>query len=171
MLAGLPEEKEREIIRNTVETIKKSTGQAPRGWLGPALAETVRTPDILAENGITYLCDWCNDDQPYPMHVKSGRLIAVPYSVEINDIPFFVGKGMTGDDFRQAIQDQFDVLYEEGAKTGKVMAIATHPFITSVPHRHKYLDQALGYITKHRDVWFTTGGEIANWYYEHYYNV
>jgi hypothetical protein len=93
----------------------------------------------------------------------------VPYSVEINDIPFFVGKGMTGDDFRQAIQDQFDVLYDEGARTGMVMAIALHPFITSVPHRHKYLDQAFAYITKHRGVWFTTGGDIADWYYDNYY--
>jgi allantoinase len=169
VLAGLPEAEERAVIRETVEIITKATGKAPRGWLGPGLAETVNTPDILAENGIEYLCDFNNDDQPYPIHVKSGRLIEVPYSIEINDIPFFVGKGMTGDDFRQAIQDQFDVLYAEGAKTGKVMAIALHPFLTSVPHRHKYLDQALGYITKHKDIWLTTGGEIANWYYEHYY--
>ncbi|MGH7905376.1 MAG: polysaccharide deacetylase family protein [Candidatus Binataceae bacterium] len=169
LLAGLPEEKEREVVRETVEKIKKATGQAPRGWLGPALAETPRTPDILAENGISYVCDWCNDDQPYPMRVKKGRLISVPYSIEINDIPFFVGKGATPEQFRQAIQDQFDVLYEEGKETGKVMAIALHPFITSAPHRHKSLEAAIAYVTRHRDVWFTTGGEIADWYYKNYY--
>jgi peptidoglycan/xylan/chitin deacetylase (PgdA/CDA1 family) len=171
LLAGQPEEEERKIIKNTVDIITRSVGRAPQGWLGPGLAETVRTPDILAENGITYVCDWCNDDQPYPFRVKAGKLISIPYSVEINDIPFIVGKGRTPEQFQQAIQDQFDVLYEEGKRTGKVMAISLHPFITSVPYRHKYLNLALDYITKRRDVWFTTGGEIADWYYKNYYQA
>jgi peptidoglycan/xylan/chitin deacetylase (PgdA/CDA1 family) len=170
LLAGLPEEDERKVIQTTVATIGKAVGKAPRGWLGPALAETLRTPDLLAENGITYLCDWCNDDQPYSFRVKAGRLISIPYANEINDIPFYVGKGATPDQFRQAIQDCFDVLYEEGKVTGKVMAIALHPFLSGVPHRQKYLEMALDYVTKHDQVWFATGGEIADWYYTNYYN-
>jgi peptidoglycan/xylan/chitin deacetylase (PgdA/CDA1 family) len=66
------------------------------------------------------------------------------------------------------IKDHFDVLYEEGASSGKVMAIALHPMIMGAPSRIKYLDKALQYIKKHTDVWFTTGSEIADWYYEHY---
>jgi hypothetical protein len=104
------------------------------------------------------------------MKVKNGKLISVPYSVEINDIPFFLGKGNSGADFMQAIKDQFDVLYEEGKTSGRVMAIAVHPFIVNVPFRHKYFVQALEYIARQKDVWLTTGGEIANWYYKNYYN-
>jgi len=37
--------------------------------MGPGLAETFDTPDILAEEGIEYVCDWVNADQPYPMNV------------------------------------------------------------------------------------------------------
>ena len=129
------------------------------------------TPEILAEHGIRYLCDWCNDDQPYPMKVKKGRLISVPYSVELNDIPFFIGKGNSGADFMQAIKDQFDVLYEEGKANGRVMAIALHPYIIGIPFRHKYFELALEYIVRHKDVWLTTGGEIAKWYYDNYYTT
>jgi allantoinase len=78
LLAGLPEEEERQVIRETIQTLTKSVGKAPEGWLGPALAETFITPDILAEEGIRYLCDWCNNDQPYPMKVKKGQLISFP---------------------------------------------------------------------------------------------
>lgn len=170
LLAGLPEDEERKIIQTTVATISRAVGQAPRGWLGPALAETLRTPDLLAEHGIAYLCDWCNDDQPYVFRVKTGRLISIPYANEINDIPFFVGKGATPDQFRQAIEDCFDVLYEEGKNTAKVMAIALHPFLSGVPHRQKYLDMALAYLKRHDQVWFATGSEIANWYYANYYH-
>jgi peptidoglycan/xylan/chitin deacetylase (PgdA/CDA1 family) len=171
LLTGLPEEEERKVIRETIHTITKSVGKTPEGWLGPALAETFVTPDLLAEEGIRYLCDWCNDDQPYAMKVRAGQLLSVPYSLELNDIPFFIGKGNSGADFLQAITDQFDVLYEEGKTNGRVMAIALHPFIISVPHRHKYFAQALEYICRHREVWLATGSEIAHWYYDHYLNA
>ncbi|MBI4529162.1 MAG: polysaccharide deacetylase family protein [Deltaproteobacteria bacterium] len=165
---GISEEEERRVIRETIQTITEAVGKAPEGWLGPGLEETFVTPDILAEEGIRYLCDWCNDDQPYPMKVKEGKLISLPYSVELNDIPFFLGHKGSSVDFMQAIKDQFDVLYEEGKTNGRVMAIAVHPYIINVPYRHKYLDMALEYIARHEDIWLTTGGEIARWYYDHY---
>ena len=169
-LSGLSEEEERQVIRDTIQTITTSVGKAPEGWLGPGLTETFSTPDILAEEGIRYLCDWCNDDQPYPMKVKTGQLLSVPYSIELNDIPFFLGTGSSGADFMQAIKDQFDVLYAEGKTNGRVMAIALHPFIISVPHRHKYFAQALEYICHHKEVWLATGSEITQWYNDHYLN-
>ena len=84
------EEDERDVIRRSIQLIKETTGKAPRGWMGPGLAETFDTPDILAEEGIEYVCDWVNDDQPYPMKVRSGSLISIPYTVEINDIPMYL---------------------------------------------------------------------------------
>lgn len=170
-LTGLDEEAERQLIRGVVDTIAESTGRAPRGWLGPGLAETANTPDLLAEAGITYVADWCADDQPFPMRVRSGRLISVPYSQELNDIPAFMRKGLTPEQFCQQVCDQFDVLYEEGERSGRVMALALHPFLSGHPFRAKWLDKALGYITDHSDVWFATGGEIADWYYQHHYDA
>ena len=38
---------------------------------------------------------------------------------------------------------QFDVLYREGAESGRVMAIALHPYLTGVPHRIDAFDAAL----------------------------
>ena len=84
------ESDEREVIQRSISTIREFSGTAPRGWMGPGLAETFDTPDILAEEGIEYVCDWCNDDQPYEMKVKSGRLVAVPYTLELNDIPIYI---------------------------------------------------------------------------------
>jgi len=161
---GMTLEQERAYLTDIVDTLKKSTGKSPKGWLGPALSETMNTPDLLEELGLTYLCDWCNDDQPYKLNTKGGKMISVPYSIEVNDIPLFVGKSLTGPDFAQIVKDQFDVLYEEGKKTGRVMCLALHPFVIGLPFRSKYLDEALRYIKGHRDVWFPTSDEIADWY-------
>jgi peptidoglycan/xylan/chitin deacetylase (PgdA/CDA1 family) len=62
------------------------------------------------------------------------------------------------------ICDQFDVLYKEGAKSGRVMAIALHPYLIGVPHRIGAFDAALKYICKHKKVWKATGAEIAQHY-------
>lgn len=162
--AGMSLEQERAYLTEIVDTLRKNTGKSPKGWLGPALSETLNTPDLLEELGLTYLCDWCNDDQPYKLNTKRGKMISVPYSIELNDIPLFVGKSLTGPDFAQIVKDQFDVLYEEGGKTGRVMCLALHPFVIGQPFRAKYLDEALGYIKGQRDVWFATSDEIADWY-------
>jgi len=166
--ANMELEEERRYLGDVVETIKRETGHQPKGWLGPALSETFNTPDLLAELGVEYICDWCNDDQPYPMRVKSGRMISVPYSIEVNDIPVFLDKGMEAEGFYRMIVDQFDVLHEEG---GKVMAVALHPFLTGLPFRHKHLARALEYVAGHNDVWLATSDEIAAWYYDHCYDA
>ena len=162
------EAEERALIRDVVDTIRSATGTVPKGWLSPALSESYRTPDLLAENGIEYVCNWVNDEQPYPMRVAQGRLISMPYSVELNDIPAFLEHGMSAEEFYRMIVDQFDVLYEDGAKTGRVMAICLHPFLIGHPFRSKYFAKALAHITQREEVWVAKGGEIADWYTAHY---
>jgi allantoinase len=158
------EDEERALIAEILDTITKSTGVRPRGWLGPALTESFNTPDLLAEAGIEYVGDWVNDDEPYAMNVRKGALYSIPYNIELNDISAFVGRGWTGEQFYQMLVDQFDVLYEEGAKSAKVMAICLHPFLIGLPFRSKYFDKALGYIAGHDKVWFARGAEIIDWY-------
>jgi peptidoglycan/xylan/chitin deacetylase (PgdA/CDA1 family) len=164
LLTFLDEATERATIKDTLQTIARATGKSPRGWLGPALCESLHTLDILAENGVDYVADWTNDEQPYPISVKSGRLFAIPYSLETNDYPAFLNMYQSPDTFGRMIKDQFDVLYEDGATTGRVMAICLHPFLTGHPYRAKYLDDALAHIAARQEVWLTTGAEIIDWY-------
>jgi allantoinase len=59
---------------------------------------------------------------------------------------------------------QFDVLYREGAQSGRVAAIAIHPYLTGVPHRIDAFHAALAHVCRHEDVWKATGAEIARHY-------
>jgi len=119
---------------------------------------------VLAELGFTYTLDWANDDQPYDVKTTSGRLISVPYSSEVNDIPAFVLHHSTGEEFAQSVIDQFDALYEEGASSLRVMGIGLHPFLVGQPFRARCFARALEHMTAHDDVWLTTSDELADWY-------
>jgi peptidoglycan/xylan/chitin deacetylase (PgdA/CDA1 family) len=165
-LGGMDEETEKETIRGAIEKLALHTGKAPKGWLGPALAETMRTPDLLKEAGLEYVCDWVNDDQPYYMRTAKGPLVAMPYTLELNDIQMFLRGGCTPEEYYRALMDQFEVLYEEGAKTARIMGISLHPFILGVAYRSKYFRRALLEIASFKDVWLATGSEIASWFKE-----
>ncbi len=163
-LAGLPPEKEKEVIRHVLTTIEQATGKRPRGWLGVGLTETRNTLDILAEEGVTYCGDWNNDDQPYPMKVKAGKMFGIPYCMEINDIPSFIRKGYTGEQYFRSVIDQFEQLYADSQKQPRVLGIPLHPMIIGQPLRIKYLERALTEMKKHDRVWFATGSEIIDAY-------
>ncbi|GAB3821980.1 polysaccharide deacetylase family protein [Kribbella italica] len=154
-------DQEREILTGITDTIEAATGRRPRGWMGPALTETWHTPKLLAELGYGYVLDWTNDDQPYPLNVPG--MLSVPYTVELNDLGLFL-RGLTGPDFLQMVKDQYDVLRADSEHSGRVMALALHPFVIGQPFRAKYLDLALEYIAAQPDVWLTTSDEIADHY-------
>jgi peptidoglycan/xylan/chitin deacetylase (PgdA/CDA1 family) len=155
-LSGLSREQEAAVIVDTRKVIEDH-GQRMRGWLGPGLTETFHTLDLLCEHGVEYVCDWVNDDLPYRMN---NGLYSIPYSIELNDMPLFNNPSIDIDEFYRRICETVDVLYEEGARGGRVMAIALHPFLIGVPHRIRTLDKALRYIRAHGRVWFATGSEI-----------
>ena len=168
---GMSEAQEREFIEDAFATVEKYTGQRLAGWLSPALTNTERTLELLAEYGIKYTCDLFQDDQPQPLKVNSGRLISMPYSLEMNDIIVYNFDLSSPRHYAKVIRAQFEQLYEEGAESGTVMCIPLHPFLVGQAHRIAAFEEALAYITGHEKVWVTTGREIADWYYEHHYDT
>jgi len=157
-------EEEKDVIRTALGTIEKGTGERPRGWLGPALAETYDTLDILAAEGVRYVGDWNNDDQPYRMKVKTGEILSIPYCMELNDIGLFARNGYTGRQYLDAIVDQFETLYSESKNLARVMGIPLHPFLVGQPLRIKYFQRAIAHMRRRNRVWFATGSEIAEAY-------
>ena len=158
------EEDQRAVIRKSIATIREFTGKPPRGWLGPGLAETWDTPDLLAEAGLEYLCDWVADEQPYTIKTTSRPLVVVPYSVELNDIPMMMIQHHESAELFNRTRDQFDRLYQEGEQSARIMAIAVHPYISGVPHRIKYFEAIYDYMKQKPGVMFWKGEDVLDWY-------
>jgi len=132
---GLWEEDEARLIAEATEVVTRLTGRRPEGWLGPGLAESRATPDLLKEAGYRYVMDWGFDDQPVWMRTRSGPILSVPYPVEVNDLPALVFRRHTGRQFAEMIVDQFDELLDQSRKYPLVFAVALHPFVIGQPHR------------------------------------
>jgi peptidoglycan/xylan/chitin deacetylase (PgdA/CDA1 family) len=165
-LSGLDTDSERVIIETSLKKIEEATGTRPRGWLGPGLAETERTPEILHAAGIEYVCDWVADDLPFSLAVAGTQIMALPYSIELNDMELILRQRLTGPEYRQRLIDQFERLNAEAAasRTGRVMAVPLHPFLAGQAHRVGYLHEALAHIAGHRGSWLASGSEILDHY-------
>jgi peptidoglycan/xylan/chitin deacetylase (PgdA/CDA1 family) len=158
----LDEVGERALIAAATGAIARYEGRAPVGWLGPWISESRVTPDLLHEAGYSYLLDWCMDDQPIWMRTRGGRILALPYPQELNDIPAIVARRIGGDAFADMIGDNFDEMLEQSRAQPLVMGIALHAYIVGQPHRLRHLRRALRHIARHRErVWIATAGAIA----------
>ena len=158
---GMAIEDERVQVRQAVETLRRVSGQAVKGWLSPAKSESMNTLDLVAAEGIAYVCDWINDDFPYPLKTKHGPIHSMPHSYAISDQTILHQHHHKEDEFVEQVCDQFNVLYRESADHGgRIMAITLHPWVTGQPHRIKALERALSHIMDHDGVWSATGWEI-----------
>ena len=167
----MSEDTEREYIQASVGAIRQATGTQPRGWLGPEYGESARTPEILRQAGVSYVCDWVNDEQPYPLKSGDGQglgpMFALPVMWELDDINALWDRKVPVDRYCRLIQESFDTLYEDSAKTGRLIVLNLHPWVMGQPYRIGFLDQALSHIVRRQGVWAASGSEIIDWYRDH----
>jgi len=164
-LAGMSQAAESDYVERVASQMESGTGTRPLGWASPWIAETLQTPDILAEHGYSYVLDWCMDDQPVWLKTRSRPLLAVPYSQELNDSSTIVGRHASATDFAAMIVDQFDEMRETPGDEPLVMSVILHAFISGQPFRLRALRRAVAHLLKYRqELWITQPGSIARHY-------
>jgi allantoinase len=159
---------EARMIQDVTSAIAHHEGKPPAGWMGPGLAESNVTPDLLQEAGYKYLMDWPCDDQPIWMKTRGGRILAVPYSVEINDGPVIARRQHSAREFSDMIVDHYEELLKQSVKRPLVCSVVIHPFIMGQPFRLRALRQALEHCVRHplrERVWYTLPARIAEYCY------
>ena len=140
---GLSEAEERAWYERAIRMFHDLTGRRMSG-ANVLSRGSHHMPDLLAELGFLYHADWMHDDQPTPIKVRRGRLVSVPYSMELNDALFVMfQRPWEGEEFFQVAKDQFDRLYAEGADQGMVMCLVLHPWVIGYPQRIGALDRIL----------------------------
>jgi peptidoglycan/xylan/chitin deacetylase (PgdA/CDA1 family) len=158
---GLAEADEKALVQEALGVLREASGQAVTGWLSPAKSQSLNTLDLVAAEGIEYVCDWINDDMPYPMRTKHGPIHSMPHAYEIDDQTIMGNYHHSEQQFADQVRDQFDLLYREAeSEGGRIMALTIHPWMSGQPHRIKFLADALAHIMDHDGVWSATGAEI-----------
>lgn len=160
----MSEAQERAYIDESIAALREATGRAPAGWSGAEYGESARTPQLLAQAGIRYVCDWANDEQPYRMTTAAGELYALPVMVELDDAFALRDRSFRVDEYCRQLTDAFDTMYRDAAISGRLLAINLHPWLMGQAFRAEFLDAALGHMVRRAGVWCASAGEIIEWY-------
>jgi allantoinase len=170
---NVDESVERQHMEQAVAIIKKMTGRAPQGWYTGRDSPNTRRL-VLDHGGFLYDSDYYGDDLPFWTEVvdSKGRAkqhLVVPYTLDSNDMRFASPQGFnTADHFFQYLKDSFDVLYEEGSESPKMLSIGMHCRLLGRPGRIRALQRFLDYIERHDRVWVCRRVDVAKHWIRHH---
>ena len=160
---ALDPDAERRFILDDVEAIEKIAGHRPVGWNAYWMRNSPHTFDILQSLGFRYHIDEPSRDEPFIIKLRGGDFVTVPYTFHMNDIVSFPFENYNPAAHEQALRDEFDLLYEEGAHRRRMMVVSLHDRISGHANRVRVLDRFLAYAKTKPGVWFARKDEIAAW--------
>ncbi len=86
-------DEERADLLRCISALENASGMKPRGWISPRCTPSQSTSALLAEAGFTWHGDIFDTDLPYRLQTPSGPLMAVPFTMEVNDMPLYIRYG------------------------------------------------------------------------------
>lgn len=163
-----PKERERADIAEAIRIQTELTGTRPLGlYQGRTSENTI--PLTMEEGGFLYTADVYADELPYWLAGPKGPQLAVPYTLDANDMRFATPQGFnSGDQFFAYLKDSFDTLYAEGETAPKMMSVGLHCRLVGRPGRAAALARFLDYVKSHERVWVATRLDIARHWVRHH---
>lgn len=158
--SSLTEDAEESLVRDAVTRLESAIGMRPKGWLSIDRQQSFRTLDILRDNGLTYCCDWVNDELPYSF---ANGMTALPLNHELSDRQIVMIQQNSADSWAQSMRDAFDWLVAEAAREdcGRMLPIHLTPYIMGLPYRIGALETLLTHLGEQEEAGFRTGLDLV----------
>jgi peptidoglycan/xylan/chitin deacetylase (PgdA/CDA1 family) len=164
------EEQERGYIRQAVESLERTTGQRPQGWLSRYLL-TDNTRRLLAEEGFLYHMDDYGDDEPSWDCSHSRPIVVMPYQVDNNDMKMWAEPSYTPDQWLKYALDNLQWSLKEGEHEVNMMSLGLHLRIIGRPGRIWALEKFLSHVQdlngQCAGIWVATRAQIARHFAQH----
>lgn len=165
----LDENAERENIARTTALIEKACGYKPDGWISPRGTRSNNSSRLLIDAGYLWHSDAMDDDLPYVERHVNGQIMAIPFTMEINDMPHSIRYGNAPHELVETFRDTLEwmVAYEP---TATCMNFTAHTHVYGRPAGAVVFDRLLSHVKERTDIWLTTRDEVFT-YVTSYLNV
>lgn len=157
---SLSESAERALIGDAMGRLEAACGVKPKGWLSIARSQSFHTLDLLRQQGLTYCCDWVNDELPYRFN---NGLINLPLNHELSDRTIVSVQQQSADSWAQSMEDAFEWLAAEADRTGsgRMLPIHVTPYIMGLPYRIAAFERLLARLAAKSECWFARGDAVV----------
>ncbi len=116
--AQLTAEQVRADIARTTAALEAACGQRPRGWISPRGTPSADSAAFLVEAGYLWQGDVFDDDRPYLQIFDAGRLVAIPLTMEINDLPHAMRFGRSPAQYVELFDQALEHMLERRQRGG-----------------------------------------------------
>jgi len=158
--ALLSDDEERKNIERCTKLLEQASGRKIVGWLSPRGTSKLTTPRLLAEVGYRWYGDVFNADLPYVLNYGNNRIVAIPLSYDVNDMP-----SMKYGHSPRMMLDSFDEVIDI-ARAGKdelrIIDVTSHAHIFGHHRGAHYYEEIVGKAMSAPDIWVGTRAEIAD---------
>jgi len=157
--ALLSEDEERRNIARCTKLLAEASGKPVRGWLSPRGTSKPSTAKLLAEAGYRWYGDVFNVDLPYVINYGNNRIVAIPLSYDVNDMPAM----KYGHPPRLMLESYNEVIEIARASDElRIIDVTSHAHIFG-HHRGAYFyEKIVEQAMSSPDIWVATRAEIAD---------
>jgi peptidoglycan/xylan/chitin deacetylase (PgdA/CDA1 family) len=144
----------------TTEALASASGVRPKGWISPRGTPGPETARFLLEAGYEWQGDAFDDDRPYVQVFDRGRIVAVPLTMEINDLPHAMRYGRSPRQFIELFEDLLDHARATPDET-LIIDVTAHAHVYGRPAGAWAYETVARKAIAHDDVWVATRADIA----------
>ena len=155
----LDEAAERANIRRNVAALEGVTGGRPVGWISPRGTGSLASPRLLAEEGFLWHGDCNDDDLPYVIETGGRRLVAIPLTMDVNDLPHSIRYGNPPRALLELFTDTLAAARHE--EVPLMIDVTAHTHVYGRAFGAWVFGEAMRLARRARDVWIGTRAEMA----------
>jgi peptidoglycan/xylan/chitin deacetylase (PgdA/CDA1 family) len=156
------EANEKADLQRCVAALETAAGKKPRGWLSPRCTPSQSTSELLADAKFAWHGDVFDADLPTRLQTASGPIMAMPFTMEVNDMPLYVRYGNEPEAFTRILQR---ILENVAAipRTPFCLDLTVHAHVFGRPYGAVEFAKSLELAKQHRAAaWLTDHGTLAD---------
>jgi peptidoglycan/xylan/chitin deacetylase (PgdA/CDA1 family) len=158
--ASLTPDAARADIAKTTQMLEQVSGQKPRGWISPRGTPGHDSARHLLEAGYQWHGDVFDDDRPYLQTFDAGSIVAIPLTMEINDLPHATRFGRSPRQFVEGFDEL--LAYALGGETDALMVdVTAHTHCYGRPSGAWAYEAIARKVMWRDDIWLATRADIA----------
>jgi len=158
--ALLSDDDERKNIERCTKLLEQASGRKIVGWLSPRGTSKLTTPRLLAEAGYRWYGDVFNTDLPYVMTHGNKRIVAIPLSYDVNDMPS-MKYGHPPRMMLESFDEVIDIARTDADEL-RIIDVTSHAHIFGHHRGAHFYEQIVGKAMAAPDIWVGTRAEIAD---------
>lgn len=152
-------DEEADLVKG-IELFKSVHGKAPKGFISPRGTPSLDTVELLVKHGFKWHSDHFDRDVPYMIDNEFGDLAAVPFTMEVNDMPLYVRYGNEPEAFTRILERILDG-FAETHTPKMILDLTVHAHVFGHPFGAIELRKSIEAVQQRDNVWITTHEELA----------